>query len=209
MNERGFTSIIKKILPQLRGYKIYNGLVYKSPVDDLLMAITYNSSSNDKNSFYIQYFFIPLFVPTESLHFAFGDRAVPRPGVTGWYYDMPNLTEEIRLSLLAQALPFLNNIKSPGDAARTLKSRSQDNPHIRRAIAFCAAREGNVDEAVRELDQLISSVKIRTNWELEIKETAILLREKLIVGIIEANDQLNSWRSKTIENLKLEKIVQK
>jgi len=205
MKRAEFVALEEKLLPALPGYVIKGALVFIPPVQTLLRGISFEGSSFDKASFYVNFFVMPLCVPTEHLYGNFGNR-VRHNGADRWNKEAPNLVDELCDALQMQAVPFLSRAKTLLDFAEMASSFSFNNPHTPKAIGFALARAGRANEAVRVLDQGLTQIDRKVPWQLAIANQSTYLRDKLIEDPAEAQRQLEAWEIETVRNLGLEEF---
>jgi hypothetical protein len=71
---REFVAIEKRLLPNFPGFAIKGALMFIQPLGDTLRGFHWEPSGFSKKEFYVNAFFLPLYVPTKHLHFTFGHR---------------------------------------------------------------------------------------------------------------------------------------
>jgi hypothetical protein len=206
MTRAEFVSLEKKLLPVLPGFAIKGSLIFVPPVRKLLRGISFEGSSFDKASFYINFFVFPLCVPTEHLYFNFGNRVRKRNGGDRWSKEDPKLVEELRDALKQQALPFLSRAKDLAGFAELAASFSSRNPHTATAIGFALARASRSNQAVEVLGQLQTQLDLSVEWQRAIGDLSKHLRAKLITDPEGAQQQLEAWEGETVRNLGLEEF---
>ena len=201
-----FVALEEKLLTVLPGFTVKGSLVFVPPAQTILRGISFEGSSFDKTSFYVNFFVMPLCVPTEHLYFNFGDRVRHKGGGDRWDKETPSLVDELCDALQRKALPFLSRAKSLIDFAKMASSLSPSNPHTPRAIGFALARAGRYPEAVPVLDQLLTQLDPKVPWQLTIADQSASLRDKLIGDPAGAQQQLEAWEIETVHNLGLEEF---
>lgn len=203
MKNKDFAALAQRLSPDLPAFAVKAPLMIIPPVGHTLRGLCFESHSHEARLFYIWVFFLPLFVPRKHLSFEFGKRI----GGDRWNADAPNLVYELGAALKREALPFLSPIESPHDVAQAAASlRLPQNPHVQQAIAYALARTGEVDKAVRALDELTPMLNANIPWQLEIAERAQVLKSNLLANPADAQRQLEAWENESVKNLGLEKF---
>jgi len=206
MTRAEFVSLEKKLLPALSGFAIKGSLIFVPPVRTLLRGISFEGSSFDKASFYVNFFVMPLFVPTEHLYFNFGNRVRHRKGGDRWSREDPGLVEELGDALKQQALPFFSRATDLVSFAELAASFSSRNPHTPNAIGFALARAGRGNQAIDVLDQVLTHLDLSVAWQHTIADLSRRLKTMLIEDPEKAQGQLETWENETVRNLGLEKF---
>ena len=207
MRTKQFLAIEKRLLPSLPGFVIKGRLLFIVPLGHTLRGFHVDGSSFDKQSFYVNAFFMPLYVPSEHLHLTFGRRL---RGGGGWSTATPGF-ELVLEAQLQKEVPFLDGLKTARDVANALKPFAErSNPHSHEALAYTLVQAGEIRAAVSAIDTLLGSIEAikRVNpqltWELAIAARAQLVRNKLTEDLESATAQLAVWENETIRNLGLE-----
>jgi hypothetical protein len=208
MTNKQLIAIVKSILPELPGFAIKGPLMFIPPVEGVLCGLSFEGSSFDKTSIYVDIFVMPLCVPTTHFYFNFGSRLRKNNGSDRWSVENPNFNVELALALNHQAVPFLSRVNSLIDFIEMAKSFS-GNTHTAKAIAFSLARAGQTSQSIEILNQLLSQLDLNIAWQLEIADQAKTLRSKLLTNPTEARHQLETWEAETLHNLGLAEFVTK
>jgi len=194
--------IEKSLLAELPGFAISGAVMLIPPADRLLRGVGFEGSGLDKASFYAWVFVMPLCVPTDHLYFNFGKR-IRHGGIERWNKASPDILPELSAAIKSQAIPFLYSANSLLDFAEMARQFNEKNPHTLRAIAYSLARVGEIRRAIDILDRLIVLCDLAIPWQGELAQEAQSLRSKLFENPEEAQRQLKTWESKTINNLGL------
>ena len=205
MTTKQFVALGKGLLSDSPEFVMKGRLMVLSPLEHILKGICFEPSSFDKDSFYVNVFVLPLFVPTKFVHFLFGGR-IRSNGRDRWGANIPNLIAQLRESVKREALPFLSQITSVSDFVKMAKSHPSSNPHTPEAIAFALARAGWNKEAIEVIDQLLGQVNLEVSWQREMADMAQLLKSLLLTDPAAAQRQLDAWEAETVKNLGLEEF---
>lgn len=207
MRTKQFAQLGKQLLPHLPMFVIEKRVLFKSPVDDFLCGLFFESSA-DAEWFYFSVFFLPLFVPNDSVHGTFGSR-IGR--ATDWCADNPKLLADLTAAIQNEAMPFLDNVATLAGVLNYLKvnvdcDRPRVNSHVLEAYAYALIKNGDYSsawESLTELSQMLQGATIP--WVMEQRSRAQLIEGKLLRSPEEALTQLELWRTETVSNLGLEK----
>jgi hypothetical protein len=208
MKKNDFVALGKRLLPNLPSDFVLEGsLLLIRPVKSVLRGIHFEGSSFDKTSFYAHAFILPLCVPTKFLYFLFGDR-LRIAGADRWNINEPNMLSELSATIKREAVPFFSRVQSIRDVQEIAKSHpNPKDPHVQQAIAYAAARSGDVARANEELNRLVRSLDLKIPWQREMTQRAETLKVKL-GNSDDAQRQLEAWERETLKNLGLEKFQQ-
>jgi hypothetical protein len=178
-------------------------LLYALPLDHILRAICFEGSAFDKETFYVNVFFMPLYVPATHIHFGFGHRL--RSATSGaWTSNNPQLRDELLACIQRDGLPFLEGVRQPCDVATAIHRLGADfDPYKLEAIAYSLAMADDVAAAQQALERLTKALDKGISWQAEMMERATELARKLGVDPQEARRQLAEWEQATVKNLGL------
>jgi len=206
MTVKNLPALEKALLAELPGFSIAGNLLLMSPMERILRAIYFESSSYDKSAFSVSAFVMPLCVPTEHLSFNFGNRVRHKGGGDRWTMSMPNLMAELGAALKEQAVPFLAKVDSLL-AFADMATAFSGNLHTPKAMAFALARAGQDRRAVSVLDELLAQVDPNIAWQQTIAKQANALKTDLLERPVEAHRQLEEWEIETTRKLGLEQFL--
>lgn len=214
------------ILPDLPGFAVKGGLIFRAPIGFLLQGIGL-SGSLDPNGGYLHDFVQPLFEPAEHVYLSNGSR-LRHSGGQYW----PILPDDpapgvlaMRDVILAEAVPFLDRVGTLSGFARYVEeTRSRPKPWIpperRRPgpiprytpgwvfdIAACHILLGNRDAAELELAKLSLNPPGSLDYpnaQARIARCDLLSRLLAEGGTEAARAQLMEWRGFTLASTRLE-----
>ena len=178
------------------------------PVGDILRGVFFFASV-DANWFYLNEFFLPLFVPEDSVHGTYGKRI---GNALNWRADNPNLLEDMHKVMRNEAIPFLHTISTLDGVLNYLKKqieigRPRVNSHLLEALAYTFIKCGDYPSALEALAEQKQRLEGKTiPWVVAQYARTKLIEEKLLENSEAALQQLEIWKAETICNLKLEKF---
>jgi len=208
MTNKQFAKLAQNLVLDLPGYVIKGQLMIAAPLRHMVRGLCFESSSHDKDAFYIWMFYMALYVPADSIHFTFGDRLTDSTGSDRWDATMPKLVEELRAAVQQQAIPFLAGIDTPLEIAqRAAVSCDLTDPHVCEAMALSFARAGQIDRAISALQELIKVMRLDFDWERELHARAKAFLLLLQNDADKAQKQLDAWEAETIRDCKLETFL--
>jgi len=208
------------LLPYLPEFKIKGHLLYLNNNDYFLGGFWFESSSFQANTFVIEAFVQPLFIPSEHLWFNFGTRlkSVTSGCEMWWTYlqDTQNeMMEEVRVLIISQGLKFLHD-RLPIDKFLHTYGKDINHPNVNNAESVCYAYLLNNPkkriQSIIHLNVLLKKLQydIMANpeilWLNEVKERVELIANYMKKNErIKAIDQLNEWKEYTISQLKIDR----
>lgn len=151
-------------------------------------------STFDENSFFVQYFTQPLFIPFSTLAFTLGDRI-------GSYWNN-SMLEEVSSKILNMNVP--KNINDLLYYWETKFKKFNDNYKFQ-AIGFSYFLLDDFDKSIKELEKVsFANIENQPTWKQEemfrIKRILTLLKEK---EYEEISKLFMEWQDFTIKSLKL------
>jgi hypothetical protein len=206
MTTKEFLAIEKRLLPGLPGFAVKGALMFMQPLGQVLRGFHLEPSAFSKRDFYVNIFFLPLYVPIKHLHFTFGHRVGPNKR---WIADRSDL-ESVLGSEMQKEVPFLTSLETAKGVAKAFEPLTRPNkagyvnPHCYEALAYALVQAGETTAAANVIDTLLKSVNLTVEWEGEIALRVRLLRDKLLKKPSLAREQLAVWQAETIHNLGLE-----
>jgi hypothetical protein len=202
VNTKQFLAIERRLLPSFPNFAVKGTLMFIQPMGNTLRGFYWEASAFNKKEFFVNAFFLPLYVPTKHLHFTFGHRVGLRQR---WSIDRSDLESTLG-SEMQKEVPFLASLRTPTDVANALKPLTMPNqngyvnPHCSEALAYALVLSGDIQAAATVLDRLLKSANPLIAWENEIASRARLVQEKLEQPE-NVLDQLAAWETETVHNL--------
>lgn len=182
----------------------------------MLQGFYFESSAFSRNSFTIDVFIHPLYIPDESIALTFGNRLslIAKGCDIWWEYEKTRekeISQEI-LSMTANAgLPFLEKRNSIEKLLRQYKGiKVNENKYIVEAVAYAhiLVDEYKKSENMLRSFDIILSHDIQQNPDI-IWMNDIQNRVQMILGYLQnqeydvAKQKLNEWRNITLSNFGL------
>ena len=210
MTAKELSAIGKNVSCLVPDYIVKGALLFRTTPDDILLGLNFYGSSRDGRVFRVHAFFLPLFVPTEMIHFNYGKRLGSGGGK--WNADEPNLIDALTTSIRNEAIPFFNAVSTLQGVVEFIRPMvvpgvgGYINPHCQEALAYTLVKLNDVSGALAMLEQIQKTLSKSTiPWELAMKARAQLIEEKLLPKPEVALAQLEAWKDETISKLGLEK----
>jgi len=209
VNTKQFLAIEHRLLPRFPNFTVKGALMFIQPLDNTLRGFYWEPSTFSKKEFFVNAFFLPLYIPTKHLHCTFGHRVGLR---RRWSIDRFDLESTLG-SEMQKEVPFLMSLRTPTDVANALKplaipnQNGYVNPNCSEALAYALVLSGDIKAAATVLDRLLKSANPLIAWENEIASRARLVQEKLEQpeNVLE---QLAAWETETVHNLGIEASTQ-
>lgn len=207
----------KYLLHDLPGFTVKGHLLYDQNIDFLLSGLCFESSAFSQNSFTIDVFVQPLFIPATYLYFNFGDRIglIFKNRDYWWEYDENNevqIMDEIHTAITTFGIPYLKKRNFLKGFITTYKNfKPTENPHTIEGIAYSYILVEDYGKAQKHLSslgkRLINDAEYYQNasWIVEMQKRVILMLSHLEnKNYQNAKDQLSQWRDFTLSSLGLE-----
>lgn len=207
MTTKEFLKLEGRLVATFPSFLIKGRVMFVVPVSHTLRGFHFDPSGFSAKKFYVNMFFMPLYVPARHLHFTFGHRVGHM-----WDAEEKDLDANLRSAMQKDA-PFLRRLQTPMDVADALKPLTTPdratgyvNPHCYEALAYSLARAGKTGAASKVIGKLLNSANPTVEWETEIRSRARLISELLSQDLELALKQLSAWELETIRSLCLEEI---
>jgi hypothetical protein len=206
MNKKELSAIAKRLQVVAPHLLAKEKLLFIHPIQSVLRGV-YLDRSGDPQRFYAWAFLQVLCVPSDHLYFNLGWRL--GGGSHAWNASDPVEIERLEMVIVREALPFLDPIITPRDAALAAKRMGGSADHASlRAIAYAFARHGDTAQAVRELDRYVALGEGDSrDWVRARDQEAKDLKLKLLSDPVGAREQLQKWEAATIRALGLERFA--
>jgi hypothetical protein len=201
MKRSEFSRLGTWIASSVPGLMSKKDLVFYSPINHTLRAISFDESINQRE-FYVQVFVQPLFVPSDVIFFNLGWRLGGNARV--WNTDAPQARDEIIEEIRGSAVPFLEAAESIDGLIGTLRKLDKaGDPIVRQALGYAYALKGDADRCSRELAKLTAGLDTSIPWVQRMSEQAKGLVELVRQDSVLAKAQLCRWEEETAKTLGL------
>jgi hypothetical protein len=205
MTKRQLASIARKIVAELRLFTAKGRLLVALPLDHTLKAVLLDSSSFDADTFHVELFVQPLFIPENHIVLSVGWRVGGKAEM--WSGHDPRLIEKLTSALAGEPCRFLGRIQSPEDvAAAALSLNAAQNLGVQRVVGFAFARAGNYARAIKELTSLLKLLGDRPGWEYEMAEQTRQLIDQLRDDPQAVARQFERWETETAQALNVNEL---
>jgi hypothetical protein len=205
MTRKELATVAKRLSRGLPTLGVKGSLLFLKPIGHTLRGV-FLERSGDPRGFYVWVFFQPLCVPASHTYFNLGWRL--GGGTRRWNVDESVGLDGLRESILREAIPFLEAIKSPRDVA--LAGKLLDPEHdgaTQRAVAYSFARAGDIPQAIREIDRFLATgAGDEREWVIRETAEASVLKDLLLTDPGEAQRQLQQWEKQTLEAIGLTRL---
>lgn len=209
MRSKDFVSLTRKLLPQWPSMIVHGTMLVMTPIKPVLRGLYFEGSSFDARSFYVWAFWMPLYVPADTVSFNLGTRIRGESGGDRWNAADARVIEKLSSAIYSDALPYLRELETSQDvveAAKRAAGGSKD-PYVHQALAYSLAKAGDTTEAVDSIDVLLGLLDPFISWQAELRTRAQLLKEAIIAKKEDAAVMLDGWMAESIRQLGLEELA--
>lgn len=187
-----------RLLGELRGFGAKGRLTYRLPVGQILAAFSADPSGWDADSFYVETFVLPLYVPHEHVAYTVGKRLG-----TGFLFDADGfVADELLPLLLREGLPWLEAHSTPEQLLQNEDWKDRHNPHLVEIEAYSLILVGRHKEA-KILLRGLKAGKGEYEWMKEIVSRCHLMAGLLDKSPEAAASKLTEWRRVSLQNIGL------
>ncbi|PCI30224.1 hypothetical protein COB55_00385 [Candidatus Wolfebacteria bacterium] len=204
MKIKDIQSIVNRIIEELVPNFTQKGLLIVSPISDgILRGFSFEGSSFNKESFYVDVFVQPLYVPGEVIDFNLGRRILGENSSDRWELNEKNVFEKLFFAIKSQGLPVVN-VETPEALCSWIDSLPPvGDVYSKQAKAYSLAYTGRFDEAIAELASLKLALDLKVPWMVVIDQRADQLLELLRKNPSSVNEKMKVWSKETLGRLKL------
>ena len=173
------------------------GRVVLPPVEFLLRAFVFESSTSSRSDFHVHALVEPLYAPEQQAAGTartLSPRLVYEDGLDG------GQAGELRHWLQSEALPLLERIRKPSQLADEIKRRERGFPfngqkeETRGYSLILAGREGEAEKALRQVVEHFERGADTLDYEREALDRARAMLDRLGSGRREAVEVMYEWR---------------
>lgn len=207
MNKKEILAVTKGIISALGedgcDLEAHLSVGFLKPLNDFYRGFCINPSQLSKDSFNVEVFFIPLFLPTKVLYFNLGWTLGGRSKT--W---TARSIDEIALALKKDALPVLRKIVTHESFLDAVKRYGATNDfYTLQAIAASAALSDNRKMLIAAYEEMKERLgQSAYPWQNELLDRVKLMNENFDKKAT-LFESFESWKRTTIESLKLEEFV--
>ncbi len=205
MKQSDFVKIEKQLIDLLPEYSIKGSLLYTITRHKMLAGISFEGSSFNKETFFANYFVMPLARPTQHIYFNYGDRLRDGRGTDGWSINKEDLVEELREAIKNQVIPWVSTFESTKEAVRLIKHVASESRNFRiwETGAVMLASYGDTEGAILFSDRCLKACDISIPWHREIVEYLEKLKKACLASPPSLESLLDSWVQNNLLTLKL------
>jgi len=208
MNKKEKKIVLKKILHDLGNdglfFEIKNDIAFVKSIGNCYRGIFIDSSQINKDDFYIEIFFVPLYIPTDFIYFNNGWR-LSKEGCSDTLWTKES-TGEIAMCIKQVALKKLLHSSTDLSLLNTINEikLNKNNIVTLETKFILAARMGDIIS----LQKAYKDIKLQINennfsWQKKITERIeIIIQNFKDVQFI--TDITNKWRNETVKKLNLQ-----
>jgi hypothetical protein len=181
---------INDIAKKVAGFRQNKYLIYQYPYDKILNGFYFEKV---RTNIYLWKFCQPLYVPSESIHFTFGNRLTNQNGNHIFDFSNPTTSEEIldiinkeKSTLIKDVITFYNIFYQNKDT----------NIYFKEALAFSLCYI-DIQKAIVMLKDMISELDKTnaTSWE-----KSIIITGKELIGQISSGSVIDKLEANIKEN---------
>jgi hypothetical protein len=189
------------LLPELPGFEVHGGGVYRTPVGWVLAGFNSEPMSIERDAFSVSVFAMPLFVPRFVLSSTIEQRL--GAGSHRFIFDSDGLVAEELLPLLkGEGCRFLDAHSSPEALALASDWKYRDDMRKAECEAYTLLLIGETALALDLLNEIAAREPTR-EWHPEILGRCQMMAELVRGSPERVVAQLGEWRTFTLDKLKI------
>jgi hypothetical protein len=193
---------ICRAVPELK--PLSHGFLIATPLRRVICGICLNGSQTP-DSYYIEPFVQPLYVPTDHLHLTFGIRLLGGC----WLCHVPGDIDVAVREIVFAGAPYYRAHATPEALACWPLLSDSANPHCGEAWAYSLIATHQYERADRALSELVQAMAdSRYESELELRSRVEGVMRLLRESPPRAVEQLAEWEHANVERLGLQEFEQ-
>lgn len=198
MKTHQIKSLYQSLRSDLPGFEIKGRLLFQSPYAEILKGFCVDDSSHSPTHFYVWAFVLPLYVPTTTLYFNFGQRLGDGAG-RRWNCEEVGLIPALSAEMQSAKANFLDHITTPQTLADYLRQFcNTPTPNHLEALAYSYLLAGDHAAADVTFNRLREALDLGIEWHRNIWERAKTIQA---ADAGAARELLYQWRDDTVQKL--------
>lgn len=181
-------------------FKLDKGILYKSPVKDVLVGFCFERSSSEKESLYVWSFAMPLYIEKEDLSLTFGHRLRNKKNQDLWHLkNNPSIDKVVKdlIALMEKEIEnFFPKVEKPNDFFEYYRNEKVKNIRINEALTYSAIYSER-KESKELLESFINELKnedLEIGWINSVLQNATNMKE-----LLQSGDGVSTLFDKNIE----------
>jgi hypothetical protein len=205
MKKIDFIKIGKQFLDLLPNYTINGDLIFTLTEHRVLRGFCFEGSAFNKETFFVNFFIMPLALPTQTLYFNCGNRLRDCQGADAWSTNQKDLIEELRNAVKNQAIPWFSTFDSPRETIFFIKKWVSESKNFRtwETGAALLASYADIEGALAFIDRCLEVCDLSILWHRDIAEQLKELKKACLDNPLALETLLDYWTKETLITLKL------
>src|SRR5690606_902837 len=176
--KRIYSNHMAKVMPS--NFKLNKGILYETPVSEVLKGFCFERSPSENESLYIWSFVMPLYVEKENISLTFGKRLKNPEGKELWHLKNNPIIDSTIAGLVSLMYDEIENffpkVETPDDFYQFYKSKEVKNIRINEALVYSAvySKNGHSKEILRNFITELEAEDLEIGW---IKNVLLRARE--------------------------------
>tara|TARA_R110002020_G_scaffold419049_1_gene628272 strand:+ start:439 stop:1071 length:633 start_codon:yes stop_codon:yes gene_type:complete len=196
-----YNNYLAKVIPP--DFELDKGILYKTPVNEILVGFCFEKSSSEKESLYVWSFAMPLYIEKDNISLTFGQRLKDSKGNELWHLKN-NQSIDKAIARLASLMydeieSFFPVVETPENFYRFYKDKGVKNIRINEALVYSAiySKSNRAKEIMKDFIAELEEEDLEIGW---IKN--VLLKAKELEKMIDDNHKAKAYLSKNISETK-------
>lgn len=196
-----YNNYLAKVIPP--DFELDKGILYKTPVNEILVGFCFEKSSSEKESLYIWSFAMPLYIEKDIISLTFGQRLKDSKGNELWHLKN-NQSIDKAIAGLASLMydeieSFFPAVETPESFYRFYKDKEVKNIRIKEALVYSViySKNNRANELLKDFIAELEEEDLEIGWIRNV-----LLRAKELEKIIDDEDKFKAYLSKNISETK-------
>lgn len=170
-------------------FKLDKGILYKSPVKDVLVGFCFEKSGFNKECVYVSVFAQPLYIESDCIVLTFGHRLKNKKNGELWHLkNNPNIDKVVKdlVALMEKEIQdFFPKVQTANDFFKYYKDKKVKNIRIKEALTYSAIYSER-KESKELLESFINELKnedLEIGWINSVLQNATNMKELLQSGV--------------------------
>lgn len=196
-----YNSHLAKVIPP--EFELDKGILYKTPVNDILVGFCFEKSSSEKESLYVWSFAMPLYLEKDNISLTFGRRLKDSKGNELWRLknsqSIDKSIAELASLMYDEIESFFPAVETPESFYQFYKDKEVKNIRINEALVYSAiySKNNRSQELLKDFIAELEKEDLEIGW---IKN--VLLKAKELEKTIDDDHKVRGYLSKNISETK-------